>query len=599
MIPLSGILAGTAAAASLTVNVQGDGSTPIESAEILVINPYLEATRSMTNASGTARFDGLPTGIYRIHVNPPDGDPHTPQYHPGTTQYCDADQIEIGPDATTVDMELPVGDWIEGTLFNSASTPIAGVRLRAQSNSSGGTRDAWSSEDGRFRIGGLEPGESWWVQAAITGRPVQWWGQTVEQDDSPPIDPALTPLLEPWTLLDGVTVEGTVTGPEGPVADASVRVYSNSQIVITDTDSDGNYSANGLPVGDMTTWAAAEGLAVTYLGDADRPDEFIALTSDGDTETGVDIDMPMEARVEVQLTGSAPLTGGDLEGISVVLYNDAHTVGRGEQTDSSGTAVFAGLHGGAYELFVYGSTAGHADDWMREADGTISRLTVLDERETGPVTIPMTPSHTVHGSVVDEHGIGIRGAMVIISEEVNRDSEVAESGGLFVETTDADGFFSTSGVPPGVWKIRAQTSPVCPTDPGHVPVYWPDEADPLMADTLTILETTDATTQVRLVMPSDNDHDEMGDRWERRHGLDTEADDALEDPDGDGLNNLTEYRMRTDPFEAAGYWVIERSCGCSSGSRRAPIAVFGWILGLVLVRRRAGASQRRSALRGR
>jgi hypothetical protein len=348
----------------------------------------------------------------------------------------------------------------------------------------------------------------------------------------------------------------------------------------------------------MTAWAAADDLAITYLGDSDRPDEFIGLTENGATEEDVDIDMPIEATLPIQLVGPAPLAEGDLEGISVVLYNDARTVGRGEQTDDAGTAVFKALHGGLYEAFIYGADAGHADDWYRDETGAIMQIEVLDEIDNDPVAIAMTPSNTVHGVVLDEWGNPIRGASIIMTEALEPDTGAADSAGLFIESTDGAGEFAVSGLPDGNWNIRVQTSPFCPNDPGHVAVYWPNEVDPLMADTMDIGVHANAIKEVQFVMPDDHDHDSMGDRWERRYGLDTSRDDSMDDPDGDGLNNLTEYRMRTHPLEAAGYWTIERQCGCAAAQATR---LAGWtvpLLTLVLFRRRGSTSPRRSAPRG-
>lgn len=48
----------------------------------------------------------------------------------------------------------------------------------------------------------------------------------------------------------------------------------------------------------------------------------------------------------------------------------------------------------------------------------------------------------------------------------------------------------------------------------------------------------------------DGDDDDLPDYWEAQHGLDTGMDDSGEDLDGDGLNNLYEYRFDLNPNEA-------------------------------------------------
>jgi hypothetical protein len=48
---------------------------------------------------------------------------------------------------------------------------------------------------------------------------------------------------------------------------------------------------------------------------------------------------------------------------------------------------------------------------------------------------------------------------------------------------------------------------------------------------------------------ADTDADGLPDRWETRHGLDARRANAHGDPDGDGLWNVTELELRTDPRE--------------------------------------------------
>jgi hypothetical protein len=53
-----------------------------------------------------------------------------------------------------------------------------------------------------------------------------------------------------------------------------------------------------------------------------------------------------------------------------------------------------------------------------------------------------------------------------------------------------------------------------------------------------------------LAKRGDRDHDRMADKWEKRHHLNTRANDARKDPDHDGLSNLSEFRHHTDPRRA-------------------------------------------------
>ncbi|MBI4149497.1 hypothetical protein HY491_03540 [Candidatus Woesearchaeota archaeon] len=86
----------------------------------------------------------------------------------------------------------------------------------------------------------------------------------------------------------------------------------------------------------------------------------------------------------------------------------------------------------------------------------------------------------------------------------------------------------------------------------------------------------------------DLDKDGMPDDWERNFGLDTSRNDAREDPDDDGLVNIDEYRLGTDPTkpdtDGDGYTDLEeRDAGTDPKDPDSHPRSTVWIVVLVII----------------
>ena len=113
-----------------------------------------------------------------------------------------------------------------------------------------------------------------------------------------------------------------------------------------------------------------------------------------------------------------------------------------------------------------------------------------------------------------------------------------------------------------------------------MPWYSGETPYELAAAPLTLDEGEERS--VDWVVPWDGEHDGMSDAWEEEVGLDPSRDDGAEDPDQDGVDNLREYWLGSDPFD------VREDARC--GGCGTPSAGGGWgfwLLGLVWAGRRA------------
>lgn len=573
------LLASGALAASLSGFVHGADGAPLAGVDVVAYDARLAYASARSTNDGAFTIARLPPGRYRLRALPADTDPHVDRFLPDEWDFCASEPVALGDadDADGLTFALPEGARLTGRILAADGAPPPGLELVAIGQSERSSlvgREGVVEDDGTFTIVGLDGDddfpEPYAVYLAASGWPRQYLGPAYRDDDAATFDvlPGQETDAGEHILLDGITVTGEVRGPDGPVGSGTVYVYSSSQVLSVAVEADGTYVADGLPPGEVVPWAASPGLATTYYPNADRPGERIPAPDEGALVESADLDLPFESTLTVTIAGE-----GDLSDVSVLLYNDTYTVGRGSPVSEDGVVTLDALHPGTYFLYVYGADVGLTDDFARGDDGEPLPIRV-DGATDAAVSPPRGASFS--GVVRDETGVPVYGAYVYATTADGEDTEVA--------VTDDGGVYAIVGLVGGEYTLRVAYAHYCPSDAGFTPVWWPEAR--VAADALvTRIATGELRADVDFTIFRDDDHDGMGDAWEAENGLDPGHDDAGEDPDGDGYLNIEEWALGTDPTGGGSTGPGDCGSGCGSGG-----AALTLLLPLAVRRRRAACT---------
>jgi len=526
---------------------------PLSNVTLYLFDVNQQYRETQSDSQGNFAFTNLPEGPVRLLAVPAIESDAIPVFYPNTADYCTAERLQIPTVDDFIALDLETGDVFESTLMLN-NTPVEGALLKV-SPDSGWTRGGFSDENGVVTVGGLPQNKALSIEIEGTDIPTQWMtntGMTYDSREAAWLD--ITDVDDNIIdLYEGIEIGGLIHSGPTPIPNANISIYSNSQIQSAVSDDNGLYSVRGLPPGEVLSWMSAEGYANTYSPSDDRPLYFEPVISEGMVYDLLDIDVPLESTFTITLLDAN--TEEPIQGASILLYNDTKTVGRGEPVDETGTATVYGLHAGQYTVTIFAENDGYYNGDVEDVLGEPLWIEVETESDT-EIIVYWEPRDNALLRIVDDLGSPISSVLTLLQHTTTEDYQR--------EYSDSDGYALMYGLQSGTWDILISHTPVCPNDMGYI----------IPASQSISIPTTET---VDIILLRDHDQDGMPTSWEEEWGLDPYQDDANEDPDEDGLSNLQEYQLGSQPttFDSPS------ECGCQD-SKSALL----WIGPLLWVRRR-------------
>lgn len=366
--------------------------------------------------------------------------------------------VTAAPGVDGIDIQLPIGSRITGTISDAGGTPLIGATVDACADTTGQCEFDQTASDGTYEIVGLGP-DHYRVQVSPPDGSDQLFGYytpsgpVTEFDQATLIDVTTGDVSGIDLALDsGVRITGTVRDPEGtPVEGLEIVAQGGGGLAISDAS--GGYEIRAVPPGEYAMEVRNRGL-VNYLSGtvvdgvvSDRDAEGTPITVGTEDVTGVDIVDSPGFRLSGTLSGAPTPTSGAL-----IVSADGDPFAFGVNLGPTGAWTIPGLRPGPYKLTFqvdgdFGSFLGY---WR--SDGTLTQdfdaatLIEIVDADVGGLDAAVPPAPSVRGRVIGEEGSPIAHAFVQMC---------AGSAGCVSGFSALDGSFHFDRVPSGSWTLFA------------------------------------------------------------------------------------------------------------------------------------------------
>jgi hypothetical protein len=422
----------------------------------------------------------VPSGTYRVQTaSQATGLFYVDEFYDNAYFILDAVPVVITAGQTIVDIDfsLDLGGRISGTVTDvTTSQPIELMGVNATDFVIGNIiAGAITDNTGSYSLN--VPVGTYRVRtvAAIFGLPYVDESYDNKYLNSE-ADPVVVPAVESTTVINfslepGGSLSGRVYDESGnPVAGAFINVFEHSSLSgswvgrgFGVTNPDGTYLVSGLAPGTYGVQASAGGYATLWYDNVFYHLSAAPVTvTVGSTTPDINFNLPPGGTVSGIVTDS--LTGAPLSNVSI----DAERVDIpvpptwGTTTDSNGYYTLSGLPFGQFKIRAAIGWGGDDDGYIMEyydnkPDQASADLVSISSVSPAITDIDFTleKGGTISGRVYDEIGNPVAGASVMAIEY---DSLFGWWNTLSSITTDAGGYYQTSGLPAGQYAVRVEAA---------------------------------------------------------------------------------------------------------------------------------------------
>jgi hypothetical protein len=327
-----------------------------------------------------------------------------------TSQFNDCTPVEVGPDRSGIDVAMPLGLLISGTVTGPDGMALPGIGVMANAGDfHAGTQ---TGPNGDYSL--MVPSGSYTLNfqdltATYIGgcydADAASGHFTSYQNDCTPVEVGPDKSGINVVMPLGQHISGRVTGPGG-VALQNISVMANNGEFVTGTDNNGDYLLT-VPSGRYTITFYDDGSH--YVSGCYGVSGFTVQFNDcmlveaGPGATGIDVVMPLGWRINGRVTGSG---GAGLPGIGVMA--NAIAGGFGTQTESDGSYSLMVLPGRYPMISFYDNGSVYASGCYSSAGFTAYQNDcTLVEVIAAPVPgidVVMLPGQHISGTVSGPDG---------------------------------------------------------------------------------------------------------------------------------------------------------------------------------------------------